>query len=392
MYSRIFNIPASLSFLLFGARGTGKSTLLRKCFSPDSCFWLDLLDVNVEGHFARDPSRLERELDAVAGDERIRWVVIDEVQKIPELLSTVHRLIEKKRFRFALSGSSARKLKRGGADLLAGRAVENFLFPLTHRELGESFDLDFVLRWGSLPQVFALEEKERNDYLRTYVNTYLREEIQAEQLVRKMAPFRSFLEIAAQSSGQIISYSKIARDIGSDPVSVQNYFEILKDTHIAFELPPFHESVRKRQRKNPKIFLFDLGVATALRQELSLPVIPGNWAYGNAFEAFIIAEIHRLNHYFRRDWRLSYLRTKDDVEIDLIVERPGVKRALIEIKATDQIQKDDIRGLISVGRDIANAELFCLSRDSRSQIMEGVACLPWQKGFLEIGLGPQSVM
>ena len=231
-----------------------------------------------------------------------------------------------------------------------------------------------------------VEEFERRDYLSTYANTYLREEVQAEQLVRKMQPFRLFLEVAAQVSGDIVNYSKVARDIGSDPVSVQNYFEILKDTHLAFELPPFHESVRKRQRKNPKFYLFDLGVAASLRRELTLPMVPGNWAYGRAFEAFIIAEFVRHNHYRRLDWKFSYLRTKDNAEIDLVVDRPGQKRALVEIKSTDRVTRDDIKVFSSLAQDISNSEHFCLSRDRTPQLVENVRCLHWKRGLTEIGL------
>jgi len=386
MFNRIFKLPEQLSFFLFGSRGTGKSTLLKEVFKQQKVIWFDLLDLDVEARLQSRPMDFETELLARAEDRSIQWVVVDEIQKAPALLDLVHRQIEKKRFRFALTGSSARKLKRGTANLLAGRAIEKFLFPLTHFELGDQFKLDFVLRWGSLPRVFGLSEDERNDYLRTYGNTYLKEEIQAEQIVRNLRPFRSFLEVSSHGSGQIINYSKISRDIGSDPVSVKSYFEILEDTLIGFHLYPFHEPVRKRQRQNPKFYFFDLGVQGALQKMLHVPLEPQTYRFGRAFEQWVIVEIHRLNHYLKKDWTLSYLRTKDDVEVDLIIERPGEPRALIEIKSTERISEDDVRSLARMGKDVPNSTRFCFSLDRIPKIINGVGCLPWWDGLKELGL------
>ena len=387
MFKRLFNKPKSLSFFLFGARGTGKSTLLRDLFSPEEVIWFDLLDRDLESRLQRRPESLLEEIAGAArGSSKKTWVVIDEVQKIPALLDTVHQEIERKRFRFALTGSSARKLKRGGANLLAGRALENHLFPLTHRELKDAFDLNFILRWGSLPQVFGLDEAERKDYLRTYVHTYLQEEIVAEQLVRKLPPFRAFLETVGTIAGKIINYSNIARDVGTDSVSIKSYFEILEETFVGFHLPAYHRSIRKRQRQNPKFYLFDLGVASGLRNQLNLPVEPRTFAFGDAFEQFVVTEIFRLNHYLRKDWRLSYLRTKDDAEIDLIIERPGHKTALIEIKSKDRVDSTDISSLSKLAKDFPRSESFCFSLDSRAKIIDGVACFDWRQGMLELGL------
>ncbi|MBF0432688.1 MAG: DUF4143 domain-containing protein [Fibrobacteria bacterium] len=295
---------------------------------------------------------LEEEILA-RGPDDIDWVVIDEVQKVPAILDVVQRLITKQKLKFALTGSSARKLKRGSANLLAGRAIQKVLFPLSHIELGDKFDLDFCLNWGSLPEVFALEKDERADYLRAYANTYVKEEIQAEQIIRKIPPFKKFLEIAALSSGNIVNYSKIARDIGSDAVSVKSYFEILEDTLLGFFLPAYDTSIRKQQSKSPKFYFFDAGVSRALSRALQVSVRPSTFEYGNAFEQFIINDINRLNLYYQKDWKCTYFRSKDNVEIDLVIERPGQSTLLIEIKSKTKITPDDIRHLKLIAPDIS---------------------------------------
>src|SRR3989338_70259 len=266
MYKRLCNPLKSNSFFLFGARGTGKTTLIRSMLGNENVFWIDLLDKNEEDRYARNPSLLYGEVQAKA--ETISWVVIDEVQKVPPLLDTVHRIIETKEFKaptFALTGSSARKLKHGGANLLAGRAFVNSLHPLTILEYGNDYGEDFVLNWGSLPKIFSFNENnERQEFLRAYGLTYLKEEVWAEHLVQELEPFRKFLEVAAQTNSEIISYSKIARDINVHENTVKKYFQILEDTWLGFLLEPYSKSVRKRLRKNPKFYFFDLGVKRAL--------------------------------------------------------------------------------------------------------------------------------
>lgn len=387
MFHRSIHLPKTNSFFLFGARGTGKSTLIRERFQDTPHLWIDLLNLNEEARLQSRPMSLSEQLGQLRNSQpSIRWVVIDEVQKVPAILDLVHQEIEKGHFQFALTGSSARKLKRGAANLLAGRAFSNALFPLTHTELGDQFSLESVLTWGSLPKIYALTPEDRGDYLRTYALTYLKEEIQAEQIVRKIAPFRAFLEVAAQSSGQILNYSKIARDISSDPVTVQSYFEILEDTLLGFPLKPFHRSIRKRQRTQPKFYLFDLGVQRALTRTLTVPLVPKSSAYGEAFEHFLITEIHRLNQYLKKDWELSYLRTKDDAEIDLILDRPGMPHALVEIKSTRNLDEVSLSSLARLAKDFKNSEAFCFSQDPIAKQVNGIACLPWRDGLEAIGL------
>ena len=385
MFHRSITIGNKSSFFLFGPRGTGKSTLIRQQLATFEPLWIDLLQPEQEDLYRLSPQSLGDEIAKSVG--KIRWVVIDEVQKIPRLLDLVHSLIESTGVLFALTGSSARKLKRGGANLLAGRAFVHHLHPLTHVELGDRFLLDEVLRWGTLPRLFSLQAPEdRTEFLRSYALTYLKEEIQAEQIVRRLDPFRRFLQVAAQTNGEIVNATNIGRDVGADTKTVQSYFQILEDALLGFSLESHHRSLRKQQRQAAKFFLFDPGIKRALDGTLNQDLTPGTYGYGKAFEHFIILEALRLNSYKRRDFRFSYLRTKDGAEIDLIVERPGLPAVLIEIKSSDRVDDRDTRALERFLPDFPKAEAFCFSRDPRGKKIGRVSALPWNEGLKEIGL------
>lgn len=387
MFNRLIEFPRNNSFFLFGARGTGKTFLLKQRIKTSSALYIDLLDPEQNEIYSLRPQTLIEQLNALRAETKHQWVIIDEIQKVPKLLDVVHQQIESSPFIFALSGSSARKLKHGGANLLAGRAFINHLFPLTAREIGETFTLEAALAWGTLPRILALENHQaRHDFLKAYTHTYLREEILQEQVVRRLDPFRRFLAVAAQMSGQIINFSKIARDVGASTPTVQTYFEILEDTLVGFLLEPFHESVRKRQAANPKFYFFDTGVQRALNNTLRVELRPQTYAFGQMFEHFLINEIYRLQAYGKKDYQLFYLRTKDGVEIDLILERPGLERALIEIKSAERVTEDDLGGLQALAKDISRSKAFCLSLDPTIKKIGQVLCLPWQRGLDEIGL------
>lgn len=388
MFRRLQNLSQSRSFFLFGARGTGKTTLIQSLFAERSALWIDLLDADHEERYIRDPEELARQIET----ERYDCVVIDEVQKAPKLLDVVHRSTGRfPRLQFAMTGSSARKLKRGAANLLAGRAFTYQLYPLTRKELGSQFSLDDALFFGTLPRLYELSgAEEKSEFLRAYARTYLREEIIVEQLVRKIDPFRVFLEVAGQTSGSIVNFSKVARDVGVEDKTVRVYFDILRDTLIGFYLPAFHRSVRKQQRQSPKFYFFDPGVRRALEGLLNVPVRSGTYEYGRSFEQFIICECARLNEYLRLDYKMSYLRTKDDAEIDLIVQRPAQPDLLIEIKSYDRLDPIDARKLQRLAADWpgkASAQIW--SRDPNRKIVDGVSCIPWEEGLAEAGfLGP----
>ena len=386
MFSRLLQPTRRRSFFLFGARGTGKTTWMRDAFPPDASLYLDLLDPEVEDGYRRTPGRLESKVRALP--DSVEWVLIDEVQRAPRLLDVVHRLIENTGKRFVLTGSSARKLRRGASNLLAGRAFVYSLYPLTAPELDDAFDLDGALRWGTLPGIFSLDlEEDRRAYLRAYALTYLKEEIVAEQIVRRLDPFRRFLEVAAQSNGAIVNYANIARDVGADPKTVLTYFSILEDTLVGFLLPAFHRSIRKQQRVNPKFYYFDPGVKRALDRTLDVPLNAGTHEYGKAFEHFIVTQIVHLSRYRSPDWRVSYLQTGAGVEIDLVIERPGLPTALVEIKSSDRVDERDVRHLARFIGDFPDPLALCISRDPTRMEIGGVLCVDWRAALGELGLG-----
>jgi len=380
MFSRLRQFSKKHSFFLFGPRGTGKSTLLRERFDKRECLWLDLLDTSVEDRFYRNPGDLYAIVKALPNE--ITYVVLDEIQKVPKLLDEVHRLIEETDKIFVLTGSSARKLKHGGVNLLAGRAFVYHLYALSCFELKSEFSLDQALHWGTLPKIFSLkQDSEKSEFLRSYADLYLKEEIWNEHVIRKLQPFRRFLEVAAQCNGKIINYANIARDVGVDDKTVREYFHILEDTMIGFFLEPHHNSFRKRLVEKPKFYFFDPGVVRSLSRRLSVPLTPKTAAYGEAFEHFILLEFIRLGSYFQSDYRFSFVRTSSDVEIDLIVERPGKPHLCIEIKSSDAIDEMDIKPFLKLTEDIPNCEAIVLSQDRFMKKFGHVTCYPWKQGI-----------
>lgn len=385
MFARFLQATRRHSFFLFGARGTGKTTYIRDAFDPDASLYLDLLDPELEDLYRRTPGRLEQQVGALPAS--VKWILIDEVQRAPRLLDVAHRLIERTEKHFVLTGSSGRKLRRGASNLLAGRAFVHDLYPLTVPELRNAFDLDDALRWGTLPRIHSLDtDEDKRAYLRAYALTYLREEIVAEQIVRRLDPFRQFLEVAAQSNGTIVNYAGIARDVGADPKTVISYFSILEDTLVGFLLPAFHRSIRKQQRANPKFYYFDTGVKRSLARTLDVPLTTGTYEYGKAFEHFLITQIVHLSRYRYPDWRFSYLQTGAGAEIDLVIERPGLPAALIEIKSSRRVDERDARHLARFTGDFAEPLALCISRDPTRMKMDNVLCVHWREALEVLGL------
>lgn len=354
--------------------------MLKELLPPGKhCFWFDLLEDDLYQRLVARPQIFEEIIPAEFDSSC--WVVADEIQRAPGLLNYVHRLIENRGIKFALSGSSARKLRRSGANLLAGRAFNNSLFPLTCFELGSDFNLREVLNFGSLPFVFSLTDStQKKEYLKSYVGNYLRQEIKEEQIVRKLEPFIRFLEAAAQSNGKIINASEIGRASSTDGKSVLRYYEILEDTLLGFFLEPYHRSIRKVQTDKSKFYLFDLGIKRALEQDLSSEITESSFAFGNAFEHFFIAECHRARHYLRIDERAYYLRTKDDAEIDLIIERPKGEIFAIEIKSAERVDETKLRTSINLAMDLKPRAIWIASREKHPRNLgDKVEILPWRE-------------
>lgn len=384
MIGRLQNISKNDHLFLFGARGTGRSTLLRALFLKEKKLWIDLLTEEDEDVFGRHPEELSHHLKLNHYD----YVIIDEIQKFPKLLDIIHHEIENNPRvpYFVLTGSSARKLKRNSANLLGGRALNFSLFPLSYFELKEDFELEQALAYGTLPLIWSKQNpQKRQDYLRSYVKNYLQEEILREQVTRQIEPFKNFLEVAAQMNGEIINFSRISLDVGVSDQTVKSFFQILEDTLVGFLLPSFHRSIRKRQREASKFYFFDCGVVRALSRSLKVPLVRGTSEYGKAFEHFIVLEIFRMCEYLKNDYRLSYLRTKDDAEIDLVIERPGLPDLLLEIKSTSRVQECDIKNLAKFLKDWDKpAEAAVWSMERISKKISGVDCFPWQEGIRRI--------
>ncbi len=392
MQERLLTLPKNYSFFLFGARGVGKSTLIRKAFDQQEAFWIDLLDASVEDRYLKNPALLLQEVRALP--ETTRYVVIDEIQKVPKLLDAVHSLIESTQKYFILTGSSARKLKHGGANLLAGRAFIRHLYPFTFTELKEQFNLDQALAVGMLPKVWSFKTKEEQwDFLEAYTYTYLKEEIWAEHLIRKLEPFRKFLEVAAQGNGKIINYTNIARDCGVDDKTVRTYFSILEDTWAGFTLESYQHSFRKRLAKKPKFYFFDVGVARTLARTHRIELTPQTFAYGDYFEQFVITECYKLCQYFHPDYRLSFFRAKDDLEVDLVIERPGKPLIFIEIKSTAQVDEGAIATLKKIQPEFPGAQFWCISNDPIKKVFgDGlVQALHWQEALLSLAFREETL-
>lgn len=388
MYKRLTHLPKKHSFFLFGMRGTGKSTQLRQVFSGPRIVWIDLLLAEEELKYRSNPDILKNEMTALIRNKRKpERVIIDEIQKIPSLLDVVHHLIENEGIKFALTGSSARKLKRGGANLLAGRAFVYHFFSLSYLELENDFNIDAFLSWGGLPALYGNKFKsieDKNRFLKSYVQTYLKEEILVEQIVRNIDPFHSFLEVSAQMNGEILNFSKIAREANTHDKSVERYYAILEDTLLGFHLLPFHRSVRKQQVASSKFYYFDTGIVRVLRNHSKNKITPSTYEYGKLFESFIICEIYKLNQYFEKDYKLSFLKTKDGVEIDLIVEAPSRKRYCIEIKSGEIKNLPDFHSQYDLAKDIPGAEFLVLSQNKKAISDGKIHVMPWQEGIQKI--------
>lgn len=373
--------------MLFGARGTGKSTLIQAELGKlenKRVIWIDLLKAKEEQRYLNSPDLLSAQIKQHRSE--LDWVVIDEVQKIPKLLDVVHNEIELSRklgssLKFALSGSSARKLKRSGSNLLAGRAIVHHLFPFTSQELGSDFNIKNATYYGTIPGILHYTTNStRQAALESYVTTYLSEEIVAEQILRNVQPFRKFLNLSAQANGTLINFHKMGTDIGVDDKTVKTYYDILEDTLLGFYLPAYDKSLRKQQLKSPKFYLFDCGVKRILDPNLPEEAPLSSQEFGLAFEHFIICEFFRLRSYYRKKMSFSHYNTGNS-EIDLIIEMPRFADAFIEIKASEEIKDEHLKTLKLLKNTFPTLRYFCLSQDPISRVEDEIQILHWQEGL-----------
>ncbi|MGE3165458.1 MAG: ATP-binding protein [Planctomycetota bacterium] len=364
--SRCFQAPKG-HFFLFGPRGSGKSTWLRRHFSD--ALTIDLLDPENQRVYAARPERLA---EVIAGSPHITDLVIDEVQKAPALLDVIHRSIESKSGpRFILTGSSSRKLKRTGVNLLAGRALLRSMHPFTAAELGSSFDLDRALSDGLLPLVLASDAG--RDVLKSYVSLYVREEVMTEGLVRNVETFARFLEDITLSHGQVLSYSQIARECQVSGKTVRSYVEILEDLLIAFRVPVFARRAKRHLTAHPKFYWFDTGVYDVMRRRGPLDSV--SEIGGAALEGLVAQHLRAWNDYSGSDHSLHFWRTKSEVEVDFVVYGPLGLWAL-EVKHGRSVQRADLRGLRAFREDYPEAQLRFLYRGVDRLEIDGIPCVP----------------
>ncbi len=363
---RRFFEPPRQSFFLFGPRGTGKSTLLRQVF-PDALF-IDLLQPDVAREFHARPERLR---DFVRGEPKRSTVVVDEIQRVPELLNVVHSLIESKdRRRFVLTGSSARKLRRRGVDLMAGRAVVRTLHPFMGSEM-DRFDLSSALTRGLLPLVVAADRPE--DTLRSYVSLYLDEEVRLEGWTRNVGAFARFLEAVSFSHATVLNAANIARECQVERKTVSAYVEVLEDLLLSFRVPPFTKRAKRATVAHPKLFLFDSGVFRSLRP--AGPLDRPEEIEGAALEGLVAQHLRAWLAYRQTQAQLFYWRTRSGVEVDFVIYGASTFCG-IEVTNTARVRPEDLRGLQSFTADYPQADGVLLYRGTRRERQDRIWIVP----------------
>ena len=365
-YIRALNmeLPAGRSAFLWGARQTGKTTWLKQAY-PTAVFY-DLLDSSVLLRLAGNPRTLGEELATMDNPE---VVVIDEVQKLPVLLDEVHRLIESMHYTFILCGSSARKLRRQGVNLLGGRAWRYAMYPLTAAEVPD-FDLLSVLNTGLLPGVYSQTQYQRS--LRAYVEDYLTQEVFNEGLTRNVSAFSRFFDALSFSHGELTNYSTIARDCGVDAKTVREYYQILVDTLLGYFIEPFsHRTGRQSITSTPKFYLFDVGVAGHICHR-TVNDLKGS-EFGKAFEHFILMELIAYRDYYDRDFTINFWRTKTGLEVDFVLAKGKVA-----IKVKGRVRTGDIKPLRVFNDEFHPEKTFLVCNDTRRRCVDHIDIVPWQ--------------
>lgn len=365
MYPRLIR-PSRQSFFLFGPRGVGKTAWLHRQFG-DALFF-DLLDHSVYTELLAAPERLGDRIP----QRHSHWVIIDEVQRVPELLNEVHRLMESRRLRFVLTGSSARKLRGRGVNLLAGRALTCHMHPLTAMELGKDFDLKRALRYGCLPLACTSEDPQA--YLKSYTATYLREEVQQEGFARNISAFGRFLETASFSQGSVLNMAAVARDCAVSAKVVEDYFSILEDLLIAVRVPVFAKHAKRRLITHPKFYYFDAGVFQAIRPRG--PLDAPEQIHGAALETLFVQQVRALNDYLDMGYRLHFWRTATGDEVDVVLYG---ERGLcaFEVTMADHVRQDDLRALLRFREDFPRAKTALLYLGHRRWHDRGVDIVPF---------------
>lgn len=365
MYPRIISLAEiqSDSLFLWGARQTGKSTLLKSRF-PKARYY-DLLNATLCRTLAKNPSLL-REQTAMLPAGTV--VIIDEVQKVPELMDEIHWLIQNQDLHFILCGSSARKMRRSGVNLLGGRALSNTLHPLVSAEIG-NLDIERALNYGMIPPHYLAKNPIRK--IQAYVENYLMQEIVAESVLRNLNAFTRFLEVAALSDTEIVNYSNIAAECGVSAKTVKEYFSILEETLFGFMLPAYTKTTKRRLIQSPKFYYFDVGIPNYLLART--PLKPDTSEYGHAFEHLIIQEIRAFLDYHHSRKRMSFWRTSTGVEVDCII---GDAEVAIELKSSKEIRPTHLKPLYSFAEEYPNAKKIIVAREQFPRLTSGIEIWP----------------
>ncbi len=377
MFKRYLKIetPPGQSVFLWGARQTGKSSYLKKTFKKS--LYYDLLNTDTTIRFTQAPYLFREEILAASKKQQALPVILDEIQKIPELLNEVHWLIENAHIQFILCGSSARKLKTQSTNLLGGRAWPLYFYPLIHSEI-PNFDLQRALSHGLIPKHYLSKPEDIQDYFRAYVNIYLHDEIRNEGLVRHLGNFSRFLEIAGMSNGEMLNFSNLSRDCGINRQSIQGYYQILVDTLLGYFVEPYSKKVKRDLiTAMPKFYLFDVGIANYLAQQ-DVSSLKGT-VMGKAFEHYIFMELIAYQGLSRKPFKIRYWRTKTGLEVDFILGNAAVA---IEVKSSTQVHQADLKGLIAFSEEYPKTQALVISQDIRPRILQineslSISILPW---------------
>ena len=371
MYNRkqVFIGSEQESIFFWGARQTGKSTLLKTLFP--NALWFDLLLSDEYERLSKKPELLR---EIILANRNVSLVIIDEIQRLPDLLNEVHWLISNHKVRFILSGSSPRKILRGGFNLLGGRALRYELYPLISVEIPD-FDLIRALNHGLLPRHY--DSANPRKLLSSYIGCYLQDEIVAEARIRNVHTFSRFLEVAALTNGEMINYTNIASDCGISAKTIKEYFQILEDTLIGRYLPSFQKRPKRRVITAPKFYMFDIGITNYLLNRTKIE--KGTELFGKAFEHFIYQEIYAHSRYSDVNYPMYYWRTASQIEIDFVL---GDHEVAIEVKATDQATVRHLKGLKAFAEEYDVKKLILVSNDPLPRLVDDIEILPW-KVFLE---------
>ena len=374
MYRRQLKLSSDQSCFLLGPRGVGKSWFIEHTYKKALVF--DLLDSEIYTKFIASPHELSKYIPSSFKG----WVIIDEIQKIPELLNEVHRLIAKRKLKFILTGSSARKLKSKNINLLAGRAITEYMYPLTAIELGKDFSLKKSLAFGHLPM--AYNSKNPKKFLSSYVHTYLKEEIHQESLTRSLPNFSRFLEAASFSQGGVLNVTNVSRECSVHRKVVESYFTILKDTLLSYEIKPFTKKRKRKLIQTVKFYFFDVGVFQTLRPKG--PLDSTSAREGVALETLALQEMIAHNSYNDLGYDVFYWGTQDHKnEVDFILYgEKGIKA--IEVKMSGKIRPQDYKGLLEFRKDYSNAEAFLLYTGKKSYVFNDIQVLPIEKFLKQI--------